>query len=50
MALLGLANLLPWNVFISQPEYFNVRVHQLPTLQALADGVETAIVIVFQLT
>eukprot|EP00884_Botryococcus_braunii_P019606 jgi/Botrbrau1/6329/Bobra.0339s0036.1 len=49
LTLLGLANLLPFNVFISQPEYFAVRTHQVPTVPWLADGIETSIVIAFQL-
>jgi hypothetical protein len=46
--LLGVAALLPWNVFITVNDYFDVRVHAPPTYASLADGFENAIVIVFQ--
>ena len=47
MCLLGIATLLPWNVFISFSGFFNVRVHVDPTYQAIADGFENAISIIF---
>lgn len=48
LCLLGVATLLPWNVFITENEFFDVRVHQPPTYSALADNFETSIVLIFQ--
>lgn len=48
MCLLGVATLLPWNVFITETDFFNVRVHVPPTYHAIADGMfENAISIIF---
>lgn len=48
LCLLGVATLLPWNVFITENEFFDIRVHQPPTYHAIADNFETAIVLIFQ--
>lgn len=48
LCLLGVATLLPWNVFINENEYFDVRVHVKPTYLNIADNFESAIVLVFQ--
>ena len=48
LCLLGVATLLPWNVFITESEFFDIRVHVLPTYGSIADSFETAIVLVFQ--
>ena len=47
--LLGLGTLLPWNLFITEKQYFDVRVQQPPTQAALADNFENIIVVSFQL-
>ena len=47
--LLGLGTLLPWNVFITEKQYFDVRVQQPPTQPALADNFENIIVVSFQI-
>ena len=47
--LLGLSTLLPWNVFITEKQFFNVRVQQPPTQPALADNFENIIVVAFQI-
>ena len=47
--LLGLGTLLPWNVFITEKQYFDVRVQQPPTQPALADNFENIIVVSFQM-
>jgi hypothetical protein len=48
LCLMGVATLLPWNVFITENEFFNIRVHQPPTYITIADSFETAVVLVFQ--
>ena len=48
MCLLGVAALLPWNVFITENDFFDVRVHVDPTFPRIADSFESAIVLVFQ--
>ncbi|CAL5222718.1 g5121 [Coccomyxa viridis] len=48
LCLLGVATLLPWNVFITESEFFDIRVHVPPTYDKIADSAETAIVLVFQ--
>ena len=48
LCLLGVATLLPWNVFITESEFFDIRVHVSPTYDRIADSCETAIVLVFQ--
>ncbi|CAK0783744.1 hypothetical protein CVIRNUC_006943 [Coccomyxa viridis] len=48
LCLLGVATLLPWNVFITESEFFDIRVHVPPTYGSIADSFETAIVLVFQ--
>ena len=40
--------MLPWNVFITESEFFDIRVHVPPTYGSIADSFETAIVLVFQ--
>ena len=47
--LLGLSTLLPWNVFITEKQFFSVRVQQPPTQPALADNFENIIVVAFQI-
>jgi len=49
LCLLGVATLLPWNVFITESEFFDIRVHVPPTYDRVADSFETAIVLVFQI-
>jgi hypothetical protein len=44
-----LGTLLPWNLFITEKQYFDVRVQQPPTQPALADNFENIIVVSFQL-
>jgi hypothetical protein len=44
MCLLGISALLPYNVMLTEAEYFIVRTHQPPTITALADNFETVIV------
>ncbi len=48
LCLLGVATLLPWNVFITESEFFDIRVHVSPTYDKIADSAETAIVLAFQ--
>ncbi len=48
MCLLGVATLLPWNVFITENEFFDIRVHVKPTYRSIADNFESAIVLTFQ--
>lgn len=48
LSLLGVATLLPWNVFITENEYFDVRVHIKPTYPSVADNFESSIVLTFQ--
>ena len=48
LCLLGVATLLPWNVYITESEFFDIRVHVPPTYNGIADSCETAIVLVFQ--
>lgn len=38
MLLLGCGTLLPWNVVITEKEFFDVRLHQLPSWAAVADN------------
>lgn len=48
MVLQGLASAIPWNVYITETEYFNLRAHQPPTQQLLADNLETIELLVSQ--
>ncbi|CAL8462012.1 g1543 [Coccomyxa elongata] len=48
LCLLGVATLLPWNVFITENEFFDIRVHVKPTYRSIADNFESAIVLTFQ--
>jgi len=47
--LLGLSTLLPWNVFITEKQFFSVRAQQLPTQPAVADNFTSVIVVAFQI-
>ncbi|KAK9819625.1 hypothetical protein WJX72_000372 [[Myrmecia] bisecta] len=44
LCLLGVATLLPYNVFITETGYFSVRVHQPPYAAGLADNFEAILV------
>ncbi|KAK9821266.1 hypothetical protein WJX74_005355 [Apatococcus lobatus] len=50
MVLLGLATLLPYNVFLTETEYFTVRGHQAPYPRSLADQFETWAVNIYMIT
>lgn len=45
--LLGTTALLPWNGFITEKEFFDVRLHATPALQPLADNFVAAFALVF---
>jgi solute carrier family 29 (equilibrative nucleoside transporter), member 1/2/3 len=49
MCALGVGTLLPWNLFITERGYFDVRVRVRPTFEALAESFENVIVLVFQM-
>lgn len=44
MCLLGISALLPYNVMLTEAEYFTVRTHQEPTIELIADNFETILV------
>eukprot|EP00884_Botryococcus_braunii_P022491 jgi/Botrbrau1/8926/Bobra.0148s0039.1 len=44
MCLLGISALLPYNVMLTEAEYYTVRTHQEPTIEILADNFETILV------
>ena len=48
MVLHGLASAIPWNVYITETEYFSLRVHEPPTQQLVADNFETIELLVSQ--
>ena len=47
--LLGLGTLLPFNVLITEQQFFSVRTHVPPTTLAFADNITNLIVVSFQL-
>ena len=50
MFLLGVAILLPWNVFITETHFFNARVHIPPYLPTLANNFESLFATVYQIS
>lgn len=49
MALLGVGTLLPFNVFITERAFYEVRAHKSPTWHGAADNIENLLVVIFQL-
>ena len=47
--LLGLGTLLPFNVLITEQQFFTVRTHVAPTAAVFADNVTNLIVVSFQI-
>ncbi len=47
--LLGVGTLLPFNVAITERDFWGIRAHCVPTWQWAADNVENLLVIVFQI-
>lgn len=48
LGVLGVATLLPWNIFITETQFFEVRSHNLPTWEKAADAIKSIIPLCFQ--
>ena len=50
LGLLGCATLLPWNVVITELQFFSVRAQQQPTFQHIAEDFKAVVPVSFQCT
>ncbi len=48
IVLQGLASAVPWNVFVTESEYFGLRVHVPPFSRILADNFENVNLVISQ--
>ena len=48
VVLQGLASAVPWNVFVTESEYFGLRVHVPPYSRVLADNFENVNLVISQ--
>jgi equilibrative nucleoside transporter 1/2/3 len=48
VVLQGLASAVPWNVFVTESEYFGLRVHVPPSSRVLADNFENVNLVISQ--
>ncbi len=48
IVLQGLASAVPWNVFVTESEYFGLRVHVPPFSRVLADNFENVNLVISQ--